>query len=136
MNRVFSTFIPEGFSTLNSYLMVTGAADYIEFLKKAFYAEELNRTVDEENSIVRNCVLKIGKSCFMVGEAKEDFPTMITSFYLFVEDPEKVYRNALKNGATDLFPPTKMDYGDLQGGVVDPAGNYWWISRRLVKEGY
>jgi len=28
--------------------------------------------------------------------------------------------------------PMDMPYGDRQGGVVDPCGNTWWISTRLV----
>ena len=38
--------------------------------------------------------------------------------------------------ATEVFRPADMPYQDRQAGVIDPSGNYWWISRRLVEEPY
>ncbi len=41
-------------------------------------------------------------------------------------------RQAVAEGATVGMAVADMPYGDRQGGIRDPHGNLWWISRRLV----
>ncbi len=61
---------------------------------------------------------------------------MQTSFYLYVEDVDMMHSRAIENGAILEFEPADMPYDDRQSGIMDPCGNYWWISTRLVKKGY
>lgn len=136
MKKIFNTYTPEGFSNVNSYLFVTDPVMLIDFLQKAFYAEEMNRSIDEETGEIGNVILKIGDSCFMISQTRGEFEGMRTAFYLYVEDVDSIYQNAISHGATNVFEPADMDYGDRQGGVIDPAGNYWWISKRLTKREY
>jgi uncharacterized glyoxalase superfamily protein PhnB len=49
---------------------------------------------------------------------------------------EEIHKRAVEYGAKVEFEPANMDYGDRQSGIIDPSGNYWWISKRLVKKGY
>ena len=132
----FNTFLPEGFSTISSYIFVSNPELEIEFLKKAFAAEELNRTTNKKTGEIGNCILKVGNACLMISQARGDFKNMRTSFYLFVENVDEVYQNALDHGATDCFAPEEMSYEDYQGGIIDPSGNYWWISKRMVEKNY
>lgn len=136
MKTVFNTYTPEGFSNVNSYLFVSDPLGLIDFLQKAFYAEEISRSVNETNGDLSNVVLKIGDSCFMLSQARGQFEGMRTAFYLYVEDVDTVYKNALTHGAEVVFEPEDMPYEDRQGGIIDPAGNYWWISKRLVESDY
>lgn len=136
MKNIFNTYIPEGFGTVNTYLFTEDPQQLISFLKKAFYAEEINRSIHPENGDISNCILKIGDSCFMISQAKGMFMSMSTALYLYVNDVDTVQANALAHGAEEIFAPADMDYGDRQGGVKDPAGNFWWISKRLVEKGY
>ena len=136
MKPDYKTYIPEGFSTVNPYIFSSDPEGHINFLTQAFAAEELNRTVNQETGEVANCILKLGNSCIMISQARGDFEGMRTSFYLFVENVDEVYEQALQSGAEDVLKPMDMDYQDRQAGVVDPEGNYWWISKRLVKENY
>lgn len=136
MKPDYNTFIPDGFSTVNPYLFAADPEGLIDFLKQAFAAEELNRTVNQKTGEVANCILKLGHSCIMISQARGDFEGMRTSFYLYVENVDEVYEQALRSGAEDVLKPMDMDYLDRQAGVVDPGGNYWWISKRLVRENY
>ncbi len=136
MKEVFKTYHPEGFHTVNAYLFVANPEEEITFLKEAFYAEELNRTINDKTGDVANVILKIGDSCFMISQARGEFEDMRTSFYLFVNNVDQVYQNALDHGAQKCLDPMDMDYQDRQGGVIDPAGNYWWISKRLEEKNY
>lgn len=136
MNPIFETYRPDGFGTISAYLMVEHPEELISFLKKAFYAEEINRSINPENGLIANCILRIGSSCFMVSQARGQYLNMRTSFYLYVNDVDEVHKNAIKYGAKVEFEPAEMPYGDRQSGVIDPSGNYWWISTRLMKKNY
>lgn len=136
MNKIFDTYIPDGFGTVSGYIFSNKAPELIDFLKKAFYAEELNLSINEKNGDIANCILRMGTSCFMVSQARGEYLNIRTAFYLYVNDVATMHKRALDHGAIEKFEPTEMPYGDLQSGVVDPSGNYWWISERLVKEAY
>lgn len=136
MNEIFNTYRPQGFQTVNSYLFVSNPQELIDFLKTAFFAEELNRSINPENGDIANSVLQIGTSCFMISQAREQFLNMKTALYLFVDNVDETHKQALANGAILVFDPTDMPYNDRQSGVIDPSGNYWWISKRLENKGY
>lgn len=136
MNKIFDTYRPEGFGTVNGYLFVENPNELIDFLKKAFHAEEINYSTNPKNGDIANVILKIGTSCFMISQARGQFLNMRTSFYLYVDNVDEMHERAVENGAKVEFEPTDMDYQDRQSGIIDPSGNYSWISKRLVKKGY
>ncbi|WP_394747427.1 VOC family protein [Spongiimicrobium salis] len=136
MKPIFNTYRPEGFGTVNGYLFVENPEELIVFLKKAFYAVEVNRSLHPESGDIANVILKIGDSCFMISQARGQFLHMRTAFYLYVDDVDKMHQRAIENGATVEFEPADMEYQDRQSGIIDPSGNYWWISKRLVEKGY
>ena len=72
----------------------------------------------------------------MISQAREQFLNMRTAFYLFVDDVEEIHQRAIDYGAKVEFEPVDMPYEDRQSGIIDPSGNYWWISKRLVNKGY
>lgn len=136
MNNIFKTFRPEGFGTISPYIMAENPGELIEFLKNAFYAEELHRSINPNNGTLANVILKIGSSCFMVSQARDQYLNMRSSFYLYVDDVGEMHKRAIEYGAKVEFEPTDMDYQDRQSGIIDPGGNYWWISKRLVEKDY
>jgi len=136
MEKIFETYRPYGFKTVNPYLFVNNPHELIDFLKKNFFAEEINRSINPTNGDIANCILQIGDSSFMISQARETFLNMRTSLYLFVDNVEEIHESAIKNGATSVFEPDTMPYGDRQSGIIDPSGNYWWISKRLNKKNY
>jgi len=136
MKPNYDTTIPGGFHQLNPYLFTADPERLITFLKQAFDAKELSRTMDDKGEIIRNCILSVGDSSLMIAQASADFMGMRTSLYLYVDNPDEVHQLALDHGAKDVCEPMDMDYGDRQGGVIDPAGNYWGISKHLQKGYY
>ena len=136
MNKIFDTYRPKGFGTVNGYLFTENPKELIDFLKNAFYAVEINRSTNPKNGDIANVILQIGDSCFMISQAREQFLNMRTAFYLYVDNVDEMHKRAVANGAKVEFEPWDMDYGDRQSGIIDPAGNYWWISKRLVTKGY
>ncbi len=136
MQDIYQTYIPEGFGTVSPYLFAKDALAYLSFLEKAFNAKVLQHHLNDETGLLANAIVQIGKSCFMVSEGRDEFAGMRTSFYLYVNDVDTLHAAAISAGCTVVFEPTDMPYHDRQSGVVDPAGNYWWISTRLEEKNY
>jgi PhnB protein len=129
-------YIPEGYGTVFPYMMVDDLERFVAFLKNAFDARELGRTVTPDGRVA-NCRLRIGTTSFMVSEAdRKNFKPMPAAYYIYVENTDAMFAKALSNGAKRIFDPADMPYEDRQAGIIDPCGNYWWISTRLVEEPY
>jgi uncharacterized glyoxalase superfamily protein PhnB len=124
--------IPDGYHTVTPYLTVDGAAKLLEFVKRAFGAEEVFR-MDTPDGKVGHAEVRIGDSMVMLADATtsdqgKPMPAMI---HLYVEDVDKVYRQAIEAGATSQREPTDMFYGDRTAGVSDEVGNSWWIATHV-----
>lgn len=119
--------VPAGYHTVTPYLVSPGTARLIEFLKEAFGAQELQRNARPDGAI-RHAEVKIGDSVVMLGEATEEWPPMPALLYVYVEDVDAIYRQALEAGGTSLREPADQPYGDRTGGVADPSGNQWWLA--------
>lgn len=122
--------IPEGHHTVTPYLVVDDAARLIDFLKQAFQAVEIHRMQGPDGR-VRHAEVKIGDSMVMLGEAQGQWKALPCALYLYLENCDAVYQQALKAGATSLTEPADQFYGDRQGGVIDPFGNQWWIATHI-----
>jgi len=128
-------YVPVGFGTVFPYMIVEGVEDLLAFLTKVFDAKEIGRTVSK--SRIANLQVQIGSSNFMMSEAGQGgMQAMPGTYYVYVDDVDKTFEKALSFGATEVLKPDDMSYQDRQAGVIDPSGNYWWISRRLVEEPY
>ncbi len=127
--------IPPGFAQVFPYIFAANAAEYIQFLKDGLGAQEVGRTVDP-NGRIANCSLRFGEATFMVSESSDDYPPSRAALYLYVEDADQAMARAIEQGAILEMDVADMPYGDRQGGIVDPAGNIWWISQRLSARPY
>ncbi|HEX9305602.1 MAG TPA: VOC family protein [Thermoanaerobaculia bacterium] len=122
--------IPEGLHTVTPYLVVSGVARLIDFLKQAFDATEMHRSTRPDGTIM-HAQVRIGDSPIMMGEVWGEFPAKTASLYLYVEDCDALYKRALAAGAVSIMEPMDMFYGDRNGGVRDFAGNEWWIATHI-----
>ena len=127
-------FIPRGFQTIAPYIFSDQPHRCGEFLSKAFDAIEIGRTVHE--GVIVNLQMKIGSVTMMISQADDRYQARTTAFYIYVEDADASMVKAISAGATLEMEVTDMPYNDRQGGVVDPFGNLWWISQRLIDEPY
>jgi uncharacterized glyoxalase superfamily protein PhnB len=120
--------IPESYRTVTPHLSVPRVAQLIEFLKKAFDAEEIHPPFKGPDGRIMHAEVRIGDSIVMMGEPPENAPNMPACLYLYVADTDTVYRRAIQAGATSIREPADQFYGDRSGGVSDPCGNAWWIA--------
>lgn len=122
--------IPAGLHTLTPTLHVNGTGRLIDFIKQAFGADELDRTVSPDG-IVRHAQLKLGDSVLELGEPGGFVPVMTGSLHYYVENTDAAYARALAAGATSLAAPADTPYGDRSASVADPFGNRWFLATRL-----
>jgi PhnB protein len=120
--------IPEGYHTVTPYLVARGAAQTVEFMKKAFGAEHVFEPMIRPDGMIMHAELKIGDSRVMIADATEQHPAMQCMLHLYVPDVDAVYQRAVAAGGTSVTEPADQFYGDRSGGVKDPSGNYWYIA--------
>src|SRR5437667_7793981 len=118
---------PPGFRSVTPFLHPHGTDRLIDFLKRAFDAQELNRTPDKQGTIM-HATLRIGDSLIEMGEAHGQWQPMPGHIHLYVPDVDAVYEQAIATGATSIMPVTDKPYGERSGGVTDPFGNQWFIA--------
>ena len=75
--------------------------------------------------------VQIGDSQIMVTDSTEKYPPGSTRLYLYVDDVDTTYENAIKAKGTSLREPTDEFYGDRSSGVKDAWGNEWWIATHV-----
>lgn len=121
-----SAKIPEGYQAVTPYLIINNAAAFIEFTKTVFNAEVVNKHMRDE-TIIMHGEIKIGNSIIMFADSTDQYHPMPASFFIYVDDTDKTYANALSNGAVAVTQIADQSYG-RSGGVKDAFGNTWWIT--------
>jgi PhnB protein len=122
------SYLPEGLRTVTPFLHVEAAAQYIEFLKRAFGAVQEGRHAASGGRVMYAQV-RIGDAAIELGEAEGPAASMPGGFYLYVGDADALYEQALAAGAKSLSPPADQRYGDRVAAVEDSIGNHWFIAR-------
>jgi uncharacterized glyoxalase superfamily protein PhnB len=121
---------PEGLRAVTPFLHPHGAPQLIDFLERAFGAEEQSRT-QSPDGVIRHATVKIGDSMIEMGEAHGPWQPMPTTFFLYVDDVDSWYERAVAAGATSRGAPADQPYGDRVGGVADPFDNLWYIATHI-----
>lgn len=120
----------ESFRSVTPQLNPLRAPVVIEFLQKAFGAEEVFRA-QSPDGVVHHARVRIGDSIIGMGEAHGPYQPMPCTFHLYVPDADAQYERALAAGATSIQPVADQPYGDRSGGVTDPFGNRWFLATHL-----
>ncbi len=121
---------PKDTQDLIPYLIVEDVDGLIDFLKKTFDAELLDRMAGEDGRVM-HASAKIGDCVIMMGgssEKSQQFPAML---YVYVKDVDSTYKKAIEAGAEVVRELENQFYGDRSGGVKDPWGNSWWFSTQV-----
>jgi PhnB protein len=131
--------IPDGMHTLTPHLTIRNAAEAIEFYKKAFGAQEINRMPGPDGKSIWHAALRIGNSMlFMADESvsmgsksPQSLGGTPFAIQVSVEDANAMFQRAVSAGATVKMPLMDMFWGDRYGQVMDPFGFMWAISQHI-----
>ncbi len=121
----------EGAPDVQPYLHPVRVEPVINFLKRAFGAEEVGPRYASPDGVVHHMTFKIGDSHLEMGEAQGPYQPMPAMFYLYVPDCDALYQRALAAGAKSLHLPTDQPYGDRNSAVTDAFGNTWYIATHV-----
>ncbi|HSE36194.1 MAG TPA: VOC family protein [Blastocatellia bacterium] len=123
--------------TVTPYLTIKGAADAIEFYKKAFGPVETMR-LTEPSGRIGHAEIMIGGAPIMLSDEYPDLDALgpksrggsTVGIHLYVEDVDEVFARAVAEGATAVRPVKDEFYGDRSCKLVDPFGHIWYVSTR------
>lgn len=130
--------IPPGMHTITPHLVCAGAADAIEFYKKAFNAQELGRLQGPDGKLM-HALIKIGDSMAMLVDEYPEWGSLgpnarngtSVTLHLYVEDADRQFQQAVDAGCTVRMPLDDMFWGDRYGIVQDPFGHQWSIATHV-----
>ena len=125
-------------NALSPHLVCKGAAEAIDFYKKAFDAIEMVRLPGPDGRLIHACIEINGATVLLVDE----FPEMgnaspqslkgtPVTIHLMVKDVDAVSARAIAAGARVIMPVADMFWGDRYGVIEDPFGHRWSIATHL-----
>jgi PhnB protein len=121
----------QGVTTVQPCLHPLRAEPVINFLKRAFGAEETGRRHTTPDGVMHHTIIKVGDSTLEMGEAHGPYQPLKSMFYLYVPNVDDAYKTALAAGAKSMKEPADQPYGDRVGAVTDTFGNQWWIATHV-----
>ena len=130
--------VPADMHTVTPHLVVAGAAEAIEFYKKAFGAVEIMRIPGPDGKLMHGAV-KIGDSRVMLVDEMPDWKCLgplalggsAVTIHLSVANVDDVVATAVAAGGTLKMPVADMFWGDRYGIVTDPFGHNWSVATHI-----
>ncbi len=124
--------IPEGYEGATPYLSIKGAAEAIDFYKRAFGATETMRLA-EPGGRIGHAEIRIGRATIMLSDEYPEMGVLSpktlggspVTIHLYVEDVDALARQAEAAGIKTLRPVADQFYGDRGGKFEDPFGHLW-----------
>jgi PhnB protein len=130
--------IPDAFRSVTPHLVCAGAADAIEFYKKAFNATEEMRLPLPDGKLI-HAQIRIGDSAVMLVDENPEWgmlgPKSLkgspVTIHLYVEDVDAFVARAVGAGAKITMPIADMFWGDRYGVLEDPFGHHWSVATHI-----
>ena len=130
--------IPDGYHSVNPYLVVDDAAAAIEFYTRALGAQELFRMPGPGGKVM-HAEIQIGSSRVLLSDAMPEmggrsprsFGGTPVSLLVYTEDVDALHKRAVGAGAKAVMPVTNMFWGDRFSRVVDPFGHDWQLATHV-----
>jgi PhnB protein len=121
-------------TSLAPWLSVRSSIQAVAFYKSAFGAIETYHLEDPDgNAVVK---LSVDGAAFWLSDSPSDEKDPETvgggsiRMILTVADPDAVFAQAIKAGASEVFPVGE-EYGWRLGRIIDPFGLHWEIGHEV-----
>ena len=127
--------IPDGMHSVTPHLICAGAAQAIEFYKKAFGAVEEAR-LPAANGKLMHAMIRIGDSAVMLVDEMPEWGALgpkslkgsPVTIHLYVADVDAFVAHAVGAGAKITMPLDDMFWGDRYCKLEDPFGHHWSVA--------
>jgi uncharacterized glyoxalase superfamily protein PhnB len=130
--------IPDGMHSITPHLVCAGAADAIEFYKKAFAAEEVMRLPGPDGKLMHAMIRIAGSPVMLVDESPtwgivgpKTLKGSPVTIHVFVADVDVFVARAVAAGAKITMAVADMFWGDRYGKLEDPFGHHWSVATHL-----
>jgi PhnB protein len=125
--------VPEGMNAVTIQLFYKGnCKEAIDFYKKAFNASVVGNIANTPDGKIMQAMIKIGDTNLMMSDTFSDSPDhngqLMASLFMYVENCDDVYNQAVKTGCVVIQEMTDAFWGDRLGNIRDPFGHYWTIA--------
>ena len=130
--------IPDGYSNITPYLIVSNGAGAIDYYKRIFGAVEIVR-MPGPGGRVGHAELRIGESIIMLADENPQAGVLgpqpgrrpPVNFLIYVDEVDAVTAKAELNGAKIVRPPKDQFYGDRSATLIDPFGHEWTVATHV-----
>jgi PhnB protein len=130
--------IADGMHSVTPHLICAGAAEAIEFYKKAFNAVEMMRLPGTKGRLMHACI-RIGDSNVMLVDEMPEWGALSpkslkgspVTIHLAVENVDAFVAKAVAAGAKITMPVADMFWGDRYGKIEDPFGHHWSVATHM-----
>jgi PhnB protein len=135
-------FKPDGIPALLPYMTVKNAEASVEFYEKAFGFALSSPPSRDEKGQIQHAEMKFGEdiSIMFAPEGAWGSPRKTPnslgvmpslSLYVYCEDVDSFYKNAVANGAKSTMEPNDAFWGDRFCTLVDPDGHEWVFATNI-----
>lgn len=121
---------PEGYSTVQPWLVTRDTARLLDFISTAFGGQEIARVPTEDEGI-GHAEIRVGDSVLLAFDSQPDWPDTPSMLRIYVDDAEAAFDRAIAAGARVVTALDDSAWGDRGGRVRDPLGNIWWVAQRV-----
>lgn len=117
---------PEGYATVNPFIITRGAEELTAFVVEVFGGTERleSRTVDDDGLLLQGEVV-VGTTTIMLAERKPGWPFTPSLLQVYVDDLEATLERAVARGSRIITRPTDF-FGTQFSRFQDPCANIWW----------
>ena len=127
---------PEGMPRITPYLLYEDVDGALDWLTRAFGFRERMRIPGpdgksshaemefEDGIIMMGCPGPLYQNPKRVGH-------VTLTLYVYVDNVDKHFERAKKEGATILEEPKDQFYGDRRYGAADPEGHHWYFAQHV-----
>jgi uncharacterized glyoxalase superfamily protein PhnB len=120
------------------HLICAGAAEAIEFYKKAFGATDEVR-LPGPNGRLMHAMIRINGSAVMLVDEMPEWGALSpkslkgspVTIHLYVDDADAFVARAEKAGAKVTMPVSEAFWGDRYGKLEDPFGHHWSVATHV-----
>jgi PhnB protein len=125
-----TSYKPQGYTSAAPYLIVSGAAQSIDFLMQVFGAAELQRMTRPDGTI-QHAEVRLDDTVVMIADGVAGWPPVAAHVHVYVADVDATYQRAIAAGGVAVQEPAKKDDADKRGGFKDAGGTTWWIATKV-----
>lgn len=134
------SFKPENMPQMSPYLVVRDIKKSIEFYQKALGFKIENQATDKDGN-PEHVSMRFGEAIIMFcqegawGTIKKSPASqkilMPMNMYLYCEDADALYEQAMNNGAKSMEKPHNAFWGDRFCSILDPDDYEWSLATSL-----